>query len=85
MSEKLSLEEKRNLLAEAHRKMVEKIEAARREYVETKLKLFPELKVAGIPASDLAKVLEEKDKRIVELEEKIRMLESKLKEAGKNE
>jgi len=77
-----SFEEKMRLLEEARRKMVETIERARREYVETKLKLFPELKTLGIPPSDLARQLEEKDKAIAELKEKVEMLERKLKEAG---
>jgi len=65
----LSPEEKRKLLAEAHRKMVEDIEKARREYVETKRKLYPEL--FAPPPAEAARIIEEQQKRIKELEEKL--------------
>lgn len=74
----MGFEEKVKALEEARKKMQEKIEEAKREYVETKLKLFPELKTAGIPPAQLGQILEEKDKRIKELEEKLAELERKV-------
>jgi len=79
----VSLDERVKALEEARKKMLQKIEEARREYVETKLKLFPELKTAGIPPAQLGQMLEEKDKKIAELEEKVKLLEQQLKEVKK--
>jgi len=73
VSEELSLEEKRRLLAEAHRKMVEKIEQARREYVELKRRLFPSL-TAPTP-TEASRIIAEQQKRIKELEEKLALYE----------
>ena len=77
------MDERVKALEEARKKMLQKIEEARREYVETKLKLFPELKTAGIPPAQLGQMLEEKDKKIAELEEKVKLLEQQLKEVKK--
>ena len=74
----MSMDERIKALEEARKKMLEKIAEARREYIETKLKLFPELKTAGIPPAQLGKIIEEKDKRITELEEKLATLEKKI-------
>ena len=74
----MGFEEKVKALEEARKKMEQKIAAARKEYIETKLKLFPELKTAGIPPSQLGQIIEEKDKRIKELEEKLAALEKKI-------
>ena len=71
----MSLDERVKALEEARKKMLQKIEEARQEYVETKLKLFPELKTAGIPPAQLGQMIEEKEKRIKELEEKLAALE----------
>ena len=79
----MSSEEKFKALDEARKKMQEKIEEARREYVETKLKLFPELKAAGIPPEQLGQMLDEKEKQIKELQEKIAALEKRLAEVEK--
>ena len=79
----MSLDERVKALEEARKKMLQKIEEARREYVETKLKLFPELKTAGIPPAQLGQMLEEKDRKIAELEEKVKLLEQQLKEVKK--
>lgn len=73
MSKELSPEEKRRLLAEAHKKMVQKIEAARKEYVELKRKLFPSL-TAPAPA-EASRIIAEQQKRIKELEEKLALYE----------
>ena len=78
----MSVEDRFKALDEARKKMEEKIAEARKEYVETKLKLFPELKTAGIPPSKLGEMMEEKDRKIAELEEKVKLLEQKLKEVG---
>ena len=79
----MSLDERVKALEEARKKMLQKIEEARREYIETKLKLFPELKTAGIPPVQLGQMLEEKDRKIAELEEKVKLLEQQLKEVKK--
>ena len=61
---------KKELLAEAHRKYVETVEKARKEYIETKKRLYPELYQA--------ETIEQLKARVKELEEKL-----KLKEEGK--
>ena len=68
--------ERDKALAEAHRRYVEAVEKARREYVETKRKLFPELATAGAAPAELARQLGEKDRRIAELEAKLKKLEA---------
>ena len=79
----MSFEEKVKALEEARKRMQEKIEEARREYIETKIKLFPELKTAGIPPAQLGQMLEEKEKQIKELQEKVAALEKRLAEVEK--
>ena len=69
----LSPEEKSRLLAEAHRKMVQKIEQARREYLDVKRKLYPEL--FAPPPAEATRIIEEQRKRIKELEEKLALYE----------
>jgi vacuolar-type H+-ATPase subunit H len=66
-------EEKARRLEEARRRMIEKIEEARREYLEVKQQLFPEL-FAPSP-TEAIRIINEQRRRIMELEERLRLLE----------
>lgn len=58
-------------MAQAHDKYVAAIEAARKEYVEAKHRIYPEL---ALPSP------EEQEQTIRELQEKVKLLEERLKE-----
>ena len=75
MSGKLSPEEKVKLLEEARLEMLRKIEEARREYLEAKRQLYPEL--FAPPPAEATRIIEEQQRRIKELEERIKELEGK--------
>jgi hypothetical protein len=77
MSEKTASVEKAKQLEEARRRMLEKIEQARREYLEVKRRLYPEL--FAPPPAEAARIIEEQQKRIKELEEKLALTEAKRK------
>jgi thymidylate kinase len=76
------MSEKEKLLEKARLKMLNKIEEARREYLEVKRQLYPEL--FAPPPTEATKIIDEQQKRIKELEEKIAKLEAQLKR-DKNE
>jgi thymidylate kinase len=77
MSEKETSSEKAKQLEEARQKMLNKIEQARQEYLEVKRQLYPEL--FAPPPAEATKIIDEQQKRIKELEEKIAKLEAQLK------
>ena len=77
MSGKLSPTEKVKLLEEARLKMLRKIEEARQEYLNVKKQLYPEL--FAPPPAEATRIIEEQQKRIKELEEKIAQLEKEVR------
>ena len=77
MSGELSSTEKVKLLEEARLKMLRKIEQARQEYLEVKRQLYPEL--FAPPPAEATRIIEEQQKRIKELEEKIAQLEKEVR------
>jgi hypothetical protein len=76
MSEK-EAPEKAKQLEEARQEMLRKIEQARQEYLEAKRQLYPEL--FAPPPAEAARIIEEQQKRIQELEEKLALKEVKKK------
>jgi hypothetical protein len=77
VSGKLSPTEKVKLLEEARLKMLRKIEEARQEYLNVKKQLYPEL--FAPPPAEAMRIIEEQQKRIKELEEKIAQLEKEVR------
>jgi hypothetical protein len=77
VSGKLSPTEKVKLLEEARLKMLRKIEEARQEYLNVKKQLYPEL--FAPPPAEATRIIEEQQKRIKELEEKIAQLEKEVR------
>jgi hypothetical protein len=77
VSGELSSTEKVKLLEEARLKMLRKIEQARQEYLEVKRQLYPEL--FAPPPAEATRIIEEQQKRIKELEEKIAQLEKEVR------
>jgi vacuolar-type H+-ATPase subunit H len=69
--------EKAKQLEEARQKMLKKIEEARQEYLEVKRQLYPEL--FAPPPAEATRIIEEQQKRIRELEEKLALTEVKNK------
>jgi predicted metal-binding transcription factor (methanogenesis marker protein 9) len=77
VSEKKTSPEKAKQLEEARQKMLKKIEQARQEYLEVKRQLYPEL--FAPPPAEATRIIEEQQKRIQELEEKLALTEAKKK------
>jgi hypothetical protein len=77
VSGKLSSTEKVKLLEEARLKMLRKIEEARQEYLNVKKQLYPEL--FAPPPAEATRIIEEQQKRIKELEEKLALKEAEKK------
>jgi hypothetical protein len=77
VSGKLPPTEKVKLLEEARLKMLRKIEEARQEYLNVKKQLYPEL--FAPPPAEATRIIEEQQKRIKELEEKIAQLEKEVR------
>jgi DNA-binding transcriptional regulator GbsR (MarR family) len=69
------MSEKAKQLEEARLKMQEKIKQARSEYLEVKRQLYPEL--FAPPPAEATRIIEEQQKRIKELEEKLALQEGK--------
>ena len=69
------MSEKAKQLEEARLKMQEKIKQARSEYLEVKRQLYPEL--FAPPPAEATRIIEEQQKRIKELEEKLALKEGK--------
>jgi hypothetical protein len=69
--------EKAKLLEEARQEMLKKIEQAKHEYLEAKRRLYPEL--FAPPPAEAARIIEEQQKRIQELEEELALKEVKKK------
>jgi len=76
MSEK-EASEKAKQLEEARQAMLRKIEQARHEYLEAKRQLCPEL--FAPPPAEATRIIDEQQKRIRELEEKLALKEVKKK------
>ena len=72
----MSAEEKAKKLEEARRKMLQKIEEAKKEYLEVKRQLYPEL--FAPPPAEAAKIIEEQQKQIKELKEEVVSLRREL-------
>jgi vacuolar-type H+-ATPase subunit H len=69
------MSEKAKQLEEARQKMLKKIEQAKQEYLEVKRQLYPEL--FAPPPAEATRIIEEQQKRIKELEEKLALKEGK--------
>jgi len=67
------MSEREKQLEAARLKMLKKIEEARKEYLQTKHQLYPEL--FAPPPAEATRIIEEQRKRIQELEEKLAKLE----------
>jgi hypothetical protein len=78
MSEKaIASGEKAKQLDEARKRMLEKIGQAKQEYFDAKRRLYPELYAP--PPAEATRIIDEQQKRIKELEEKLALQEAKKK------